>query len=387
MRQRSFPRTSPPNYADRLPFFRRKTNIRQRFRPCRFIRQADMREHNHFIFRFRFFLLWRIRNLPFPLRQFKHAPNPVSAGNRFRNRHNQICKLNQLHQNLPHIIHQSHHFSLRNHPSVHLNCPLINQPDSHSIHQKKRHRIHKPRNLPHKHLHIRKHLIPFPKRFPFLPFQMKRPNHPHTRQIFPRIKRHRIQSFLNLSIQRNTHIHHRKHHRRQQRNCSHKKQRRLHINRKRHSHSPDHNKRRTQKQPQHHIHAILNLIHVTRHTSNQRRSPRPIQTRKRKPLNMPKQRMTNLRPKPTSRLRRKILRRHRTNQPNHAKQNHNQTHLHNIIRIPASNPHINHRRHHQRRKQLKNRLQHLKQRRQHALLLIFLQINQKMPHRNPLLSI
>ena len=305
----------------------------------------------------------------------KNTLNPVPAGYRLSNRDNQISQLNQLHQYLRHIIHKSHHSPLRNYPAFHPPCSDPNQHNNRAINNNISNRIHQRRNLSHILLHRSQPIITLLKPGDLTLLLIKGPQHTHPRQILPRNSQNPVKPSLHLLIKRHRNHHNTENHHRKHRNCHHKNQSRLHINRKSHNHSPEHNKRRTQKQTQHHIHPILHLIRITRHPRNQRRSPDSIHLRKRQPLNMSKQSMLHLSRKPNRCLRSKILSRNRTHQPDHPQHYHNQAHLPDIPPVPITDTRINNSRHNQRHQQLKRSLQQLKKRRQNRLLLIILQIN------------
>ena len=64
----------------------------------------------------------------------EHIRHTVGTGKCLGNGDNQVCQLNQLHQNLGHVVHQCHYLTLGNEAIVHPHGSGINQGDGCHIH-------------------------------------------------------------------------------------------------------------------------------------------------------------------------------------------------------------------------------------------------------------
>ena len=144
---------------------------------------------------------------------------------------------------------------------------------------------------------------------------MEGANHPCPRQILSGSAQHSVQPGLYFFIHGHGNHHDPKHHNGQNRYGHHKNKGRPGINEKRHDHGAKHDKGRTKKQPQHHIDAILHLIHIGSHPGDQGGRPQCINLRKRKALDMVKKGVLQLRGKSHRRFGRKILCRNGAKQP------------------------------------------------------------------------
>ena len=355
--------------AHGLPLFHGKINIAERLRTGILIGKIHMPELNiSALLRFpvpRFLLRQRTF-------QFQHAGNPVRTGKCLCHRNDQIRQLHQFHKDLGHIVDQRDHLTLSQDPVIH---PHRAGPDQHhrgAVYDNISHRVHTGGKTPHKHLHFRQHLVLPGKSLQFLILPVEGADHPDAGQIFPCPAQHLIQPRLHLLIERNADQHDPEHHNGEQRDRHHKDKCRLHIDGKRHDHRPEHDKGRAQKQTQHQIHPGLHLVDIACHPRDHRRRSQLIHLRIGQGLDMGKQRMPQIRGKARCRLRREILRRHGTDQPDHGKQHQYASHLPDVPVIRPADPGIHDLRDHQRHKQLKGGLQQFKQRSQHRFLFIIL---------------
>ena len=87
-------------------------------------------------------------------RNLQNCLDSVAAGNRLGHRDNQIGQLHKLHQNLGHVIYQSHHLALGQNARLHPKRPHINQRNQTGVNHHVSERVHKSRNFSGKGLHM-----------------------------------------------------------------------------------------------------------------------------------------------------------------------------------------------------------------------------------------
>ena len=233
--------------------------------------------------------------------------NPVAAGHRFGHGNDEVGKLDQLYQNLRHIVIQRHNLSLGQRTRMHPEGAGMQERHYRQIQDHIRHRIEQVGNPAHPELKPVQQLISSGKFRNLLRFLPKCPQDPHPGEILPGGSRHAVQVALHLPVHGNRHQNDGEDHCQQHGYRHSKHQRSGHINGKGHHHSAKHHKGRPEQQAQGQIHPILQLIHIAGHAGNHGSGAQRVDLPVRQPLNMGKQRAPQPGGKAGSRLRRKNI--------------------------------------------------------------------------------
>ena len=121
----------------------------------------------------------------FPGGHIQHSLDALAAGHGFGDIDDQVGQLDQLHQNLAHVIVQRHHRALGDHPSIHPQGPGMDQEQDGEIDDHVGDGVHESGNAAHVLLHVRESLVLFFKGSDFRFFLAEGPKHPHAGQVFP----------------------------------------------------------------------------------------------------------------------------------------------------------------------------------------------------------
>ena len=128
------------------------------------------------------------------------AFDPVSAGDGLCNRNDQVGQLDQLHQDLRHVVDQSDHLTLGDDPVFHLPGPGPDQRDHRAVDDDVGDRVHQGGQPSHRLLHLRQSAVGCFKAIPFALFLIKSTQHPHAGQVFPGDPEHGVQPALYLPV-------------------------------------------------------------------------------------------------------------------------------------------------------------------------------------------
>ena len=164
------------------------------------------------------------------------------TGQRLGYINDQIGQLNQLHENLGHIVDQRHHLALAQDSRIYLPAAGPYQQNHRCIDNRVSQGIQKPGNPAHEKLSVHKDSAVPMKGLHLLLLPVECPYHTDTGQVFPHMKQHPIQLTLHFPIPGNRNAHNREYHDKQYRDNPCKYRRRLHINGKGHDHGSKHDK-------------------------------------------------------------------------------------------------------------------------------------------------
>ena len=145
----------------------------------------------------------------------------------------------------------------------------MNQRDNGKVNQHIGQRIHETGNAPHLELLRQKCRISRGIALTLCLLLPKGAYHTDTGQVFARARHNLIEFSLHALIERQGGQENPKDHRSDYRNCDRKNECRRRVYRKGHDHGAENNKRRTQKETQHHVDTRLHLVHIAGHTRNQ----------------------------------------------------------------------------------------------------------------------
>ena len=200
---------------------------------------------------------------------FQNRAYPVGACQRLGDGNDQIGHLDQLHQNLRHIIDQSHGLALGDDPCIYLFSRYPNHCHDSKIDDHVGDRVHQSRYFPHKNLEPDQLVIGFPESVDLILLPVEGPDNPRSCQVLSGGQGHLIQLPLYLLVQGHAKAHDPEHHHTEGRNGHHKNHSRLYIHCKGHDHGAEHNKGRTQEKPQSQVESGLDLIYITGHPGDQ----------------------------------------------------------------------------------------------------------------------
>ncbi len=110
----------------------------------------------------------------------KDGLDPVAACHGLGDIDNQVCQLDQFHQDLRHVVVQGYHSSLGNEPCLHPKGTGIHQPDDRKIDENVSHRVHECRDPPHIFLCSGQILVAGVKAADLLLLLAEGTNHPDT---------------------------------------------------------------------------------------------------------------------------------------------------------------------------------------------------------------
>ncbi len=356
--QRGFARARAADHAHRLAGAHGEGYVGQRFRARPGIADARVAEL-HPVGRGFLFIL-RVHGLA--RGHFQHALDAVAAGHGLGDVDDQVGQLDQLHQNLGHVVIQRHHRALGDHARLHAEGAGVDQGQDGQVDDHIGDGVHQGRDAAHVLLRGGEFLIFAGKIRRLLRFLAEGANHANARQVFAGNAQHLIQQLLHLFVQRHADEHDAKHHHRQHRNGRGKPQRRAAVHGESHEHRAKHHKGRAQQQAQRQVQARLHLVHIRGHAGDDGRGAHGVQRLIREALDMGKQRVPQLLGEAHGGLGGKVLRRDRAQQADQAQRHQHQAHAHDVAAVALADAGIDDRGHHQRHDQLKESLQQLKQR-------------------------
>ena len=305
----------------------------------------------------------------------EHARHPVRAGQSLSHRDDQVSQLHQFHQNLGHVVDDSHHLALGQVPHIDLDGTDIDQGNDCPIDNHIGYRIHDSADLPYENLAVRQRFCESFKA-PLLHFLLvESPNDADACQVLPGDSQHLVQVCLDFFIQGHGPDHDTEDHDGKQRDGYYEHQRALHVDGESHDHGTEDNDGRAQEQTQHQVHAGLNLVHIAGHACDHGGRPGLVDISEVQVLDMVEQGLAELCGKPYRRLGREKLGRNGGHQSYHRQRKEPQAHPPYVARVrPAGasgiDAPVDDAGHHQRHQQFEESFQELKQRRQDGFFLV-----------------
>ena len=290
----------------------------------------------------------------------------VAAGRSLRQRDDQVRHLNQLDENLAHVIIQRDDLPLRQRAHLHAHRAGVNQHDHRRVDDHVGRRVHHRGDAADGKLHAGEKLKLALKLRALRVLLAEGANHANARQIFAGRRGYAVQLPLHAAIHRDGRQHDGKHDDAQHGDHARENQRAFRVDGERHDHRAEDDEGRTQQQAQAHVHAGLHLIDVAVHAGDERGGADSIQLGVAQRLDMRHEHVAQLGGKADGRLGGEILRGDGTEQPHAAEHDQPQAHAHDEARIARGDAPVDDRRHNQRDDQLKGGFQQLEQRREHT---------------------
>ena len=307
----------------------------------------------------------------------QHGGDAVAAGPGLGQQDDQVGHLDQLYEDLAHVVVQRDDLALRQVAHAHAQRAGVDQQDDGGVDNHIRQRIHRGGDAAHGKLHSGEHRGALAELFGFGVFLAEGAQHAHAVQVFARGGGDAVQLALHAAIHRD-----RRQHDREDDNAEHgdhagEDQRAVKVDGEGHDHRAEDDEWRAHQQAQAHVDAGLNLIHVAGHAGDQRGCAQRVDLRIGERLDMRHQHMAQAGGEADGGLGGKILRRDRADQAHEAQRRHDQHHLYDVCLIPAENAAVDDGGDHQRNEQLKGCFEHFKQRREHAFAAVAFEIDEE----------
>ena len=192
----------------------------------------------------------------------KNAIDTVQAGIGLGNLYAKVRQLDELHQDLVHVVHQCHHLALGQDTGIHQLTAGQHQCHHTQVDDDICHGIQQCGNAAHTHLHFGQQVIFRLELFLFRRLTVEGTHHPDTQQVFPGRLHYPVQLLLHIPVHGHGGQHDAEYHHSQQRNRNTEYQGCLHINGEGHDHGAEDNEGRPHKKTKCQIHAALDLVDV-----------------------------------------------------------------------------------------------------------------------------
>ena len=304
----------------------------------------------------------------------QHSLHAACAGDAFAHLHDEVGQLDQLHQDLVHVVHQSDDVAGSHAAHVDLDAAHIQQCHDGDVDEHIGHRVHQGGDMAHVQLHVGEQGVGVLKARYLVLFLVKGTHDAHAGQVFAGQAQHTVQTVLHRLIHGPGGGHDTEHDNAQQRDGHHEDQRGFHVDREGHDHGTDHHERAAQEQAQKQVQAALHLVHVAGHAGDEGAGAQGVHLRKAQALDVGKQGVAQGRGIAHSRLCGEILSRQAAGKADGSQQQQQAAPHEDIVEIAGSNADVHDVRHDQRHEQVERGFQHLEKRRKHAFAPVAVQI-------------
>ena len=305
----------------------------------------------------------------------QHSLHPAGAGPGLADLDDEIGQLDQLHQDLVHIVDQGDQVSLGHAPRVNLDGAGVQQGHDGQVDEHIGQGVGQGRQVAHLQLQAGELVVGLLKAPGLAGLLAKGAHHPHAGQVFPGQAQHPVQPALHLAVEGGRHRHDAEHHHRQRRDGDHEDHRRPGVDGKGADHGAHHHKGAAQKQPQEHVQPALHQVDVAGHPGDEGGGADGIHLRKAQGLDVGKQRVPQGGGVAHRRLGRKILGGDAAPQAHHGQKQQQSAPREDIAGVVGRDAHIDDVGHDQGDQQVEAGLQHFEQGGDDALLLVAVQID------------
>ena len=308
----------------------------------------------------------------------QHSLHTACAGKALAHLHDEVGQLDQLHQDLVHVVHQSNDVAGGHAAHIDLNAAHVQQRHDGNVDEHIGQRVHQGGNVAHMQLHPGQQVVGVLKALHLAGFLIKGAHDTHTGQVLAGQAQHAVQTVLHRFIQGPRGCHDAEHHHAQQRDGDNKDQRGPGVDRKGHDHGTDDHERAAQEQAQKQVQAVLHLIHVAGHAGDEGAGAQRVHLGKAQGLDMRKQGMAQGCGIAHRCLCGKILRRQAADKADEGQQQQKSAPHKDIVKIVGGNADVHDVRHHQRHEQVERSFQHLEKGSKRSHALVALQVAQHL---------
>ena len=306
---------------------------------------------------------------------FQHRAHTTGAGQGLGQGDNQGGQLDELHNDLQHVVVQRHHITLGNVADVHLDGRPVNEEHRRNVDKHIGQGVQQGGNPAHELVELGQCLVAGIELLHGLLLPAEGPDDPHAGEVFPGQAGHCVQSRLGLFEQGDAHQHDGKHHHQQHRDGRRENQGALGIDGKSHDERAEHHKGTAQQQPQTHVHAGLHLVDVGGQAGNHGVRPQGVQFGEGKLLDVVKHRLPQVGGKARAGTGGKELSRNAARQAQQRHANQDEKALGQNAAVIAPHADVDHPRHNQGHQQVEHHFQQLEQRGQDALRRVPFQVD------------
>ena len=364
--------------ADRLPALHGEADVAKARRAGALVGEGDvLKAHGVLALRCRRGALGRVlhaRAHP------QHAADALRAGHRLVERDDQRRELDQLDDDLQHVVVQRDDLPLLHAAEVDLHGRLVDQEHGREVDEHIGQRIQQRGDPADKLVQLRQRAVARLKLLDRLRLAAERADHAHAGQVLARQAGHAVQPGLRLLEQRDADQHDEKRDGQQHRDRHRKDDGAAGVDRERHDHRTQNDERAAQQQAQAHVEAVLHLVHVVGQPRDQRVAADRVQLRERERLDVVEHRLPQRGRKADARLRGEELRGEAAPHADRGHQQQDQKADDDVRTVVVRDADVDHLRDNDRHEQIEHDLEELEKRREHAFLPVRSQINGKISH-------
>ncbi len=253
----------------------------------------------------------------------QHGVQAVAARDGLGDGDDEVGELDELHQNLRHIVIQRDDVALREGAGLHLHAARIQEGDDGEVDDDVGRGVHDRGEVAHEGLIFRVRAIAAQEEFFLVRLFVEGAQYPRARKVFLDGEGDLVQLILRFFVKRYGEPRDAEHDEGEQGNGDRKEDPALHVHNKRHDQRAEHDDGGTQKQAEHHVDAVLHLIAVARHSRDHGGGTDLVDLPIAERLQAGKEGAFQLRGKARRRLRREILRRDRRKQSHRGEKDEN----------------------------------------------------------------
>ena len=198
----------------------------------------------------------------------QHRLHTACAGQCLADLHDEVGKLDQLHKDLVHVVHQRDDIAGRHAAHVDLNAAYVQQRHDGKVDEHIGQRVHQRRKMADVQLHPGQQGVSVLKAVDLALLLIKGAHHAHAGQVLAGQTQHPVQPGLHGLVQRPGEHHYAEHHHAEQRDGDYKDHCRPGVDRKGHDHGTQHHKGAAQEQTQKQVEPALHLIDIAGHAGD-----------------------------------------------------------------------------------------------------------------------
>ena len=309
-----------------------------------------------------------------PRFRVQHGLHTAGAGQRLADLHDEVGQLDQLDQDLVHVVDQRDDITGCHAADVDLDAAYIQQRHDGQVDDHVGQRAHQGREMADVQLHFGQQVVGRLEAVDLALLLVKGADDANAGQVLAGQAQHPVQTGLGGLIQRVGQDHDAEDYDGQQRDGHHEDPCGPRIDREGHDHGTDHHERAAQEQAEEEVQAALHLIDVTGHAGDEGAGAQRIHLGEAELLDVLKQRMAQRGGVAHSGLGGEILGRQAAGQADDGEQQQDAAPRKDIMQVVRRNADVDDVCHDQRDKQVERGFQHLEQRREDGLALVAVQV-------------
>ena len=300
----------------------------------------------------------------------QHGLHTACTGQRLAHLHDEVGQLDQLDQDLVHIVDQRDDVAGGHAPDVDLDAAHIQQRHDGKVDDDIGQRVHQGGDVADVELHLRQQLVGVLEAVHLGLLLVEGADDADAGEVLAGQAQHAVEPRLNRLIQGSGDDHDAEDHDAQQRDGHHEDEGGAEIDRKGHDHRAEHHEGTAQEQPEEEVQAALHLIDVAGHPGDEGAGAHGVHLGEAQALDVLKQRVAQAGGVTHCGLGREILGGQAADKAHEGQQEQDAAPHEDVAEIVGRDAHVDDVGHHKRHEQVKGGFQHLEKRRKHALALI-----------------